>query len=111
MNNLKMKLLDELLSHLADSQGGDLKSLLDESKKPPIEELGMSDDLDEEGNPKGLKVESIEVMGAPKQGFDQKVNEAIADSSDRKKPAAMIEGSDEPEMDDDEIAELLRKYS
>lgn len=119
MNGLKVKLLDELMDHLGDSQGGELKSMLDESHKPK----------------EGVKVESVEIMGQ-KPAFDQKVDEALASNDKEKgdslgsligfpgepkpknplpkpmmtKPTAMNEGMVEDEMTDDELKELLKRH-
>lgn len=115
MNPMKLKLIEELLSHLSDSQGSDLKSMLDESKKPMMEEDEESEGLPHEmaeAKPKGLKIESIEVMKKPKR-FDDQANEAIAEIS--KKPEMPMEEEasslpGEEEMSDDELSELLKKY-
>lgn len=122
MNRLKMKVLDELIDHLSDSQGGELKSAWDESRMPP----------------KGVKVESIEVLGKPKmEEFDDRGGHLVADNSGDKKrtvgeiigypgfpkppkeegmkaslskPTAMLEEMPEGEMSDDEFKELMKKY-
>lgn len=111
MNSMKMKILDEILSHLDDSQGSELKSLLDESKKP------MED-------PEGLKIQSVEVMKP--EGEEEELADADQPQTvgskigypgfpkppKKEKPTAMLgsEISDEPEMNDDELEELLRKH-
>jgi hypothetical protein len=115
MYGSKIKLLDELMEHLGNSQGSDLKSLLDESKKPPME---MEED------PKGLKIQSVELMGKDPEITD------VADASDGKKtlgesigypgfpkgkamedaPGEVAMNDGERELDDDEIAQLLSKY-
>jgi hypothetical protein len=93
--------LNEALSHLDDSQAGDLKSMLDDSKKPSMiegsqDEEGSespSDEAMEDGKPKGLSIEKIDVLGKP----------GVGDSSDSKLPG-------EDEMSDDELNELLKKH-
>lgn len=117
MNAMKMKILEELLSHLDDSQGGDLKSLLDQGKNPPMDPLkdddGDDDSLDSIGkdpsDPEGLKMKSVEVIGKPKS-FDDKAGGAIADISGDKSdnPLTGSSGGDS-EMTDDEFEELLKK--
>src|SRR4051812_21511193 len=97
--------LNETLSHLDDSQADDLKSLLDKSKAPelkegsPEEEASESPDeeMAEDGKPKGLSIEKVEVLGKPKNGLDD------AGSDDQKLPG-------EEEMSDDELNELLKKH-
>jgi hypothetical protein len=113
MNALKQKILDELMEHLSNAQGGDLKSMLDESKKPSLEMEGMG-----EGKPKGLKIESVELMGKPKASMhDDKVNEAIEEATGKKKmdPMSLEEEGEskipgEEEMSDSELEELIKKY-
>jgi hypothetical protein len=114
MNALKQKILDELMEHLSNAQGGELKSLLDESKKPEMGIEGMPGE-----KPKGLKIESVEVMGKPKMGADDKIKQAIEDASSPKKEDPMSmgdEGSEaskmpgEEEMSDEELQELIKKY-
>jgi hypothetical protein len=118
MNALKLKILNELMDHLGESQGGDLKSLLDESKKPKEMEI--------EGDPKGLKVESVEIMGKPEDEVAANEQKEKGDSLGSLigypgepnpkhplpkplKPTAMNESGDE-EMSDDELKELLKQY-
>ncbi len=95
MDAMKLKLLEEILSHLSDSQGSDLKSLLDESKAPPMVE--EADPLSGD-KPDGLKVKSVEVMGDPlaeKEPGDE---------------MALDEASGGNEMSDEELEELVSKY-
>jgi hypothetical protein len=124
MYGSKIKLLDELMEHLGDSQGNDLKSMLDESKMPAEGEM----ELGEDGKPKGLKIESVEIMGKKPEIDDVAVADAANDPKkktlgetigypgfEKKKPTAMLEEgmSDmlgEKELDDEELAELLSKY-
>jgi hypothetical protein len=110
MNSLKVKLLDQLMSHLTDSQGRDLKELLDQSKMPmegsPLEEAmdGPKEALLKGDKPKGISIEKVEVLGKPKdptQGqFDEKADQAIQDAT----------SAGEEEMSDDELEELLSQY-
>jgi hypothetical protein len=60
MNHLKMKVLDQLLEHLDDSQGMDLRDALEKTREP-----------------KGLKVESVEIMGDKPEIVD------VADNGDQ----------------------------
>ena len=103
MNALKMKLVEELMSHLSSSQGNDLKSLLDKSKAP------MEEEMPEEmmDKPKGISVEKVSVMGKPK-GFDEKADEAI-ESMDGEPKEDLMPG--ETEMSDDELEELLKQLT
>ncbi len=96
MNGLKLKLLGELLDHLSQSQGGDLKSLMDEEAKPPEEEVSPL----EEGKPKGIEVAKVSVLGKPKS-FDDQAGEAM--------DQAVPPKEDEPT--DEELEELLRKLT
>lgn len=108
MDMNKLKVIEDLIEHLSGSQGMDLKSLLDESRKPKEAELELEGE-----DPKGLKVESVEVMGKPKN-FDDQANEAISAQSE--KPGMELESGKtsampgEEEMTDDELQELLGKY-
>jgi len=125
MNRLKVKLLDELMDHLSDSQGSDLKGLMDESKNPMENEMG------EDGKPKGLKIESVEIMGKKPEIEDVALNDnkekgdslgsLIGYPGEPKpknplpkpmypKPTAMNEGMGEDEMTDDELKELLKRH-
>jgi hypothetical protein len=108
MDALKIKQLikglEELQSHLTSSQGMDLKSLLDSSKAPKVE---LGEELpDELGKPKGVSISKVSVLEKPKQGFDDKVNEAIASQDGDEKPSML---PDEDEMTDEELEELLGK--
>lgn len=97
----KIKLLDDLMDHLGGSQGQDLKSTLDESRKP-----------------KGLKVESIEVMNPKSVASNGKtLGEAIGYPGFKKgKSTAMLgdevpmEGNEDDEPTDDEIEMLMNRY-
>jgi hypothetical protein len=117
MNDLKVKLLEELMNHLGSSQGGELKSLLDQSRAP------------EDKDPNGVKVESVEIMG-DKPKFDQQADDAIGDVAEKKKTLGETIGypgfpkdkkglqegapddvamSNEGDMTDEELEELLRR--
>lgn len=91
MNPLKVKLLEEILSHLSDSQAGDLKSLLDESKKPKMPEESPEE----------------EALESPKEELaeDGKLESSEVSSSD---PKSVIPGEDE--MTDEELKELIAKH-
>lgn len=128
MDRLKDKVLEELMTHLSDAQGMDLKALLDESKMPQE----MAQPMAEDGDPKGIKIESVEVMGKP-GSHDDKVAQMIADASTPSsqktlgetigypgfkkggKPTASLAGEempdDEDDMTDEELEELARKFA
>lgn len=93
MNPMKMKILDDLLEYLAMKQGSDLKGLMDEENKPP--EMEMM-----EGEPKGIEIEKVSVMGKEPGDYDEKANEAM-------ETAVPEVNSDEPT--DDELEELMMK--
>lgn len=120
MNPMKLKVLSELLDHLSDSQGSDLKSLLDSSKNPM--EGNPSDEalnpLASGEKPQGLKIESVEVADGSDLDKKKTLGETIGYpgfEKQKKKPTAMLEeglvGDGEKEMDDDELEELIHKYS
>ena len=96
MNALKLQLLDELLDHLAASQGGDLKSLLMEKPgdKPmtPLTDEPESPGVD--GDPKGISIEKVSMLGKPTDGDE-------GDITAPGKPP----GDD---MSDDELEEMLK---
>lgn len=106
-----MKLLEELMNHLGDSQGSELKTSLDESRMPKME-------IPESG---------LESEGEP--GFDQMASDAIGDVAEGEKTLGetigypgfgkkqdLMEGtpdevamSNEEDMTDEELEELLRR--
>ncbi len=103
MDPMKLKILDAIIQHLTNSQGGDLKSLLDESKAPPMDGSGS--------DPKGLEISKVSVLGdkpgdmasavKPDGGVGVDDDSAGPDADD-------IKGGDD-EMSDDELQELLAK--
>lgn len=102
---MKLKLLEELMEHMDSCQGKGLSDLLAESKKPNLGE-GMSEmpesAMDDEygmKSPKGLKVESIEVLGKKPEGLEK----------DPMDGPITGEGED-AEMSDEELKELLSQY-
>lgn len=128
MNSFKIqqliKGLEDLQTHLSDSQGMDLKSRLDEMRNPIKKEnplSGMNEEEDEEkdpldaskggllesSKPKGVAIEKISVMAKPKS-YDDKVNDAISKTDDRKDAGKLMPG--EEEMTDDELEELLKRF-
>lgn len=96
MNPMKLKILEELLSHMDSSSGMDLKSLLDESKKPaeasPLEESGESPqaEMDEEGKPKGIAIEKVSVLGKKPGEMDDPMGKpggvGVEDEDDKPSP-------------------------
>lgn len=116
MDSMKMKLLDELLSHLADSQGDDMKSsmamkpmmdgkmggMMDKPEDPMEKEMPMDDD-DMSG--KGVSVEKVSLMGKP--GFNDKADmamKAMGKPGDEGMPGMEPDGD---EMSEDDLKELL----
>ncbi len=97
-DDMKLKLIQELIDYLKESQGSDLKSLLDEKRKPLESESPISEM--EVGKPKGLKVESVEIMKAPKKEGDQEVDQAIQDA----------DSDEEEELSDEDLKSLLDNY-
>lgn len=92
MNNARLiGLLDELRDHLSNSQGMDLKGLMDSEKMPKPDPMGE--------DPKGVAVEKVSLMGQPMESED-----AAMDSAD----GVDMGGGDDEEMNDDELEELLR---
>jgi hypothetical protein len=94
MDARKLRILDQILSHLSDSQAGSLKSLLDDENKPVVEE---SED-------------EASVM-SDEPAIEDKVDGAIAEVSGDKAlgdKEELLPG--EEEMTDDELSELLKKH-
>lgn len=130
MDERKLKILEQLLSHLSGSQGMDLKAMLDESKMPKegmdkMDDMANSDspdEMDAMGKPKGLKVESVEIMGKPKgMGMDKSNPLASGDKPEMMdkmgmdkmgmKDSSTSDSSSDPEMTDEEFEELLKKFA
>lgn len=95
----KMDILKEIIEHLIHHQGMGLKSDLDEFKKP-----------------KKMNEIDVEVISPIKDGmdkdenFDDKVNKAIEDSHDMKNKPEDDMSSEMPEMTDEELEELSKKF-
>lgn len=111
--DLKKRILDEILKHLGQSQGEELRELLEEARKPkdPMPESNPPEESSEE-KPQGISIEKVEVL-KPKENFDDKANDAIREIS--KRPGSQSEPSEalmpgESEMSEDELEELLSKY-
>lgn len=107
---MKLQILDQLLTAMAELQGKGFKSGLDAEKTPPVIEPAV------EGEPKGLSIQKVEVMGEPKQGFDEKANEAIAGVGAKpdeagEDPAEEAKESNSEELSEDELEELSKKLS
>lgn len=102
-NALKIKLLDEVLSHLSSSRGKDLKALLDSDGKPAEGMPGEGNEMDADGMP------------MPKK--DSVVEDALAEAPEVEaagiKPKMGDEAAigDHDEITDEELEELLRKVS
>ncbi len=104
----KLKLIEELISHLEGSQGNDLGALVEESRKPKMDMSSGDSEVDEFGKPKGVAIEKVSVMkpegdsdaalekGMPELGSAGMADKPMGDSGD--------------EMSDEELAELLKKY-
>jgi len=102
MENRKLKLLDELLSYLDDSQASSLKSKLEE-KRSMLSENSEA--------PKGIKIESVEILDKNKNpDLQDKLKEI------RSEPLEMEEESEEnplakeseDELTEEELEELVR---
>jgi hypothetical protein len=113
MNGFKLQdlinQLEELKTHLDESQGYGLKERLDKLKNPisdPKSE-GLPEELSGD-KPKGIAIEKVSVLAKPKQGFDDKVNEAI-ESQDEKPSSDSDLLPGEEEMTDEELEELLKR--
>src|SRR4051812_25043644 len=110
MDPMKLKLIDELMSHLSGMQASDLKGLVDQAKMAkegsPMEEMSESpaDEMAEDsGKPKGLSVEKVSVMGKP-QSFDDKAKDAINGMSDKGDESEdPMKAPGEEEMSEDEL--------
>jgi hypothetical protein len=120
MDALKMKLIEEILDHLSDSQGGDLKSLLDDSKKASMPSM-PDEEMEPDGKPKGISIEKVSVMGkkpsideiaSGKDGSDmeEKMESPSEKEAEMKDPMMEAKEGDEPEMSDDELEEMLKSY-
>jgi hypothetical protein len=110
MNSMKLKLLEEILGHLSDSQANDLKSLLDESKNPPIDPLKKmapekEGDMDDKGKPKGISIEKVELMGKPRAQLDD-----LGDRDDMEDDLKDDLPTNEDDMTDDELRELIERH-
>lgn len=114
MNSIKDKVLKEIIDHLQSMQGEDFKSKLNGDMSPSdmMKDPGVKDavnkeidEMDEESpmdmmgekKPKGLKIEAVEVIGDKKKS-------PLAKSMEEPN-----EGSEEEEMSDEELKELLKK--
>jgi hypothetical protein len=95
MNPLKVKLLEGILGHLDESQGMDLKALLEAQKEKEVPV--MPED-------KGIAVEKVSVMAKP-EGEEEAMGKAGMDEVEETPPEMS-----EPEMSDEELKELLSKY-
>jgi hypothetical protein len=93
MDQRKKQLIEELIAHLEDSQGGDLAALMEESKPKPMEGLEAGGEVEK---PEGVSIEKVEIEAKPEG------EEPIAPEASESPTA--------PEMSDDELAELLKKY-
>lgn len=103
MENLKLKLLSDLIEYMSKSQGGDLHSMMMEEKKPPemMPEEGL--ELEMEEDPEAIKVEKLSVGMEPKD-FDEKAEDAMSEAVPEEMGMVEEEGPNE-----DELEELLAK--
>lgn len=107
----KRKLVEELLSHIDTSEGGDLKKLIEQAKAPK--------DVEAFGKPKGVSVENVEVIG-PEKEEEEAVSEEMplegqpgheeAESPKMKAAEAALHKADDEELSEDELQELLKHY-
>lgn len=94
MDPRKLSLLEEILSHLKDSQAGGLKSLLDEENKPALPE-GVDGE------------EALETPG--EESLEDKISSLDKpEIEDKAQNPDLIPG--EEEMSDDELSELVKKF-
>lgn len=100
MNDLKLKLIDELIEHLSSLRGKDLKSMLDEEKMPaPLEGEVIPKELEIEEDDGGVPVSDSEIPeSVTVEGEDLDLEEKTA-----------LPGGKEEEMTDEELEELLKK--
>lgn len=108
MNPMKMKLIEELMSHLDSSQGGDLKSMMDMDKNKAgvgADPLGEEEEMDEMGKPKGIMVKKVSIMGKKPEMEEGSLGKMGHEMND----VAGVGESPEEEMSDDELSELLKK--
>ena len=102
MDQRALKIIEELLKHISDSEGMDLKNLMSKpEEKPEMENVedvvgkeGMEEPEEDEMKPKGIAVEKVSIMGKPKMN-----EEMLGEKKE--------ESMDEPT--DDELEELLAK--
>lgn len=121
LDPIKQKLVDELIAHLEDSQGGDLANLMEESRNPkPTEGHGDMDpakaieDATQDGDenasahlaPAGVKIDKVSIMkDKSKMDGDEAGEDPAEEASESPE-----EESKEDDMSDEELEELLKKY-
>jgi hypothetical protein len=101
--SMKEKILEEILDHLNGSQGMDLKKIIDESKMKSSMEDGMKRKEGEYGNPKGLEIEKVSILGNPEKGID------ISNNGSKIMKDGINGYNEDEEMTDEELEELLRR--
>ncbi len=105
MDPRKLKVLGEIIDHLTSRQGGNLKSLLDESKMPVVEEIDvekMPEDDSMIGDPQEDKISDMgsevpEIEATP----EGEVEEIAQDG--------MVAENPGEELTDEELEALLAK--
>lgn len=113
INAIKAKLFDEVMEHLSNSQGSDLKSAFDKMNMP--KEEGMEDGGMDMMPKDGMAIEKVKVGMSPmdKESMESKAPLGKGQAGTGAEPKGMDEMGavdDGDEMDDDEIKEMLSKY-
>lgn len=107
MNPVKLKVLGEIIDYLTEKQGGNLKSMLDQSKEPMVEEVDV--DVMPEGE--GMMDEQAMEAGSDLGG---EVPEIEATPEGEVEEMAMGEMGDKgpgEELTDEELEALLSQLT
>lgn len=104
MDQRKLKVLGDIIDHLTNQQGGNLKSLLDESKMPVVEEVDVEampgDPM--EGDPQEKDISDMgsevpEIEATPEGEVEEIANDG------------MVSENPGEELTDEELEALLAK--
>lgn len=132
MNALKVKLLEQLMSHMKSSQGEDFKNKLMMSKKPMMEEgspeeekmESPSEEMMEDkmgGMPKVMEVEKVSLKGKPMiAGISMGRHRRMAEPGekdldlkamvDKKSGGVGAEPQESDGLSEEDLEELLSQY-
>lgn len=127
LSDLPKERFDEIMGHIGQSQGNDLKSLLEQAlmekqkKDMPMDQSPMGSDMDDKmpmDKPKGIAIEKISVSKDPMSmdkanplGGGMKGSSSMGmDDSKGDMPDMDDKMSGDDEMSNDELKELLSKY-